>query len=233
MKLKRFGETTRWLAIGVSIIAGMSNYSLAHAATTTFSYSGPAVPIPDGVDLSGSLPGAEVGAPIAVSGLTGLVGKVTLSIDGTACSATEGSTTVGIDHTYVNDLGIKLRSPTGTEVVVILNTDGSGNNLCQVVLDDAAPTSIQTAVTAQAPFTGTWAPNAPLSAFAGQSANGTWTLLAQDFFSNDIGSIRAWSITITDAVPIPTAIPTLSQWGMLILSSLLAFGSVVLMRRRR
>lgn len=70
MKLKRFSETTRWLPIGVSIFAGMSNYSLAHGATTIFSYSGPAMLIPDGIDLSGSLPGAEVGTPITVSGLT-------------------------------------------------------------------------------------------------------------------------------------------------------------------
>ena len=43
----------------------------------------------------------------------------------------------GIDHTFVNDLRITLHSPTGTAIQVIRNTDGSGNNFCQTLLDDA------------------------------------------------------------------------------------------------
>ncbi|MGR9108455.1 MAG: IPTL-CTERM sorting domain-containing protein [Gammaproteobacteria bacterium] len=220
------------------LLTGLVASSAVDAATTTFSYSGPVVPIPDAADLSGTNPGAQVGAPIAVSGLSGVVLGVTLSIDGTVCTTTAGSTTVGIDHTFVNDLELTLRSPNGTDVLVVNNTDGGGNNFCQVVLDDAAGVSIQTVVTAQAPFTGTWAPNAPLSTFVGETPNGSWTLLAQDFFSQDTGNIRAWSITITDG-PIPprvgtavTAVPTLSQFGMIILSFLLSWVGYSSLRRK-
>ncbi|MEP6787142.1 MAG: DUF4394 domain-containing protein [Acidobacteriota bacterium] len=164
---------------------------------TTISYSGPVVPIPDAADLTGTNPGAPANATLNVAGVPGPINDINLSIDGTACTANAGSTTVGLDHTFVNDLRITLISPSNTQVLVINNTDGSGNNLCQVILDDqTANPSIQTVLTAQAPFTGTWKPNAPLSAFNGQNANGTWTLRAQDFFSGDTGNIRAWSLTI-------------------------------------
>jgi uncharacterized repeat protein (TIGR01451 family) len=168
----------------------------------TFSYTGPPVPIPDGADLSGTAPGAPVQATLAVAGVTGAIYDVNFSIDGTACSATAGSTTVGIDHTFVNDLELTLIGPGGaTQVKVIDNADGGGNNYCQVVLDDqSAGPSIQSIVSAGAPFTGNYTPASPLSAFAGQTANGNWQLQAQDFFSQDTGNIRAFSVIITPAV---------------------------------
>lgn len=207
---------------------------VSHAATATFSYSGPPVAIPDGADLTGSAPGAQVGAPIVVTGFMNPVSKVSLSIDGTSCTANVGATTVGIDHSFVNDLRITLRAPNGTEVEVIHNTDGSGNNLCQVVLDDdSAGPSIQSVVSANAPFTGSYTPYASLAAFAGGSANGTWTLLAQDFYSQDLGNIRAWSITITDDSIPPVAVPTLSVFGMLGLGSLLGAAGLRRVRQRK
>ena len=223
---KRLVQTCTWAAVVVLALHGSVD-----AATVSFSYTGPPVAIPDGLDLSGTSPGAQVGAVIAVAGISQPIASVTISIDGTVCSNTAGSTTVGIDHTFVSDLVITLQSPGGTNVVVINNTDGNGHNFCQVVLDDAsAGPSIQTALTAQAPFTGSWQPNAPLSAFAGEVANGNWTLLAQDFFSQDTGSIRAWTINITAAEVV--AIPTLSEWGTILLCGLMALIGFARLQRR-
>jgi len=39
--------------------------------------------------------------------------------------------------------------------------------------------------------------------------------------------------TVTLTPPAPTSIPTLSEWGMIILSSLLALGTVITLRRQR
>ena len=179
----------------------------APGTPVTFTYSGAAVPIPDGGDLSGTLPGAIVSAPLVVSGLAGNVFDVDLRIDGTACSNAAGSTTVGIDHTYVNDLQISLQSPAGTIVTAIANTDGSGNNFCQTTLDDeSAGASIQSVVSANAPFTGSFTPATALLAFDGQAANGTWNLRAQDFFLGDTGSIRAFSLVITPVICNATAV---------------------------
>lgn len=170
-------------------------------APVTFSYTGPPVPIPDGADLSGTLPGAPVVAPLPVAAVVGNIYDVDLRIDGTACSAAAGSTTVGIDHTFVNDLEITLRSPATTTVLAINNTDGGGNNFCQTLLDDeSGGPSIQSVATAANPFTGSFTPNSALSVFDGEAPNGAWQLQAQDFFSQDIGNIRAFSVIITPAV---------------------------------
>src|ERR1700712_54885 len=162
------------------------------ATPVTFSYTGPAVPIPDsaGADVGGTPAFASL--PVAA---TGNVFAITFSIDGTACSATAGSTTVGLDHTFVNDLQLSLIAPNSTSVLVINRTDGGGNNFCQTVLDDqSAGGSIQAVATAQAPFTGNFTPSSPLAGFQGQPANGTWQLEAQDFFVGDLGNIRAFSV---------------------------------------
>ena len=166
----------------------------------TFTYAGAAVPIPDGLDGTGNNPGALASANLTVNTGGANIYKVALRIDGSACNATAGSPTVGIDHSWVNDLRVTLRSPSGTTVQVIRHTDGSGNNFCQTILDDSGATSIQSVVTANAPFTGTFTPLSPLSAFAGEPADGVWKLQAQDFFNLDTGNIRAFSLLITPAV---------------------------------
>ncbi len=190
-------RSRRYLAALPCMLLALAAPTPAHATTATFSYAGPAVPIPDAADLSGTAPGAPASATINVAGMPTVIADVNFRIDGTACSTTAGSTTVGIDHTFVNDLQVKLTSPAGTTVLLIQNTDGSGNNFCQTLLDDdAGAPSIQTAVTANAPFTGTWAPANPLSAFDGQNPNGNWTVSVQDFFAADTGNIRAVSLII-------------------------------------
>lgn len=171
----------------------------APGAPVTVSYTGPAVPIPDAADLSGSNPGASVNASLLVSGVTGKIYDLNFRIDGTSCSNAAGATTVGLDHTFVNDLQLRLIAPAaGPTVTVINNTDSSGNNFCQTLLDDdTANPSIQTVVSGNAPFSGTFKPNSSLSAFRGLDPNGTWNFQAQDFFSGDTGNIRAYSLIIT------------------------------------
>ena len=160
----------------------------------TFSYVGPVVPIPDS-------PGPAGVATLPVAGVLGNILDVNFSIDGTVCNANDGSTTVGLDHTFVADLQLTLVSPGLTSVVVVQNTDGGANNFCQTVLDDqSAGPSIQTVGSGDAPFTGSFTPNAALSAFGSENANGNWQFQALDQAGIDIGNIRAWSLTITPAV---------------------------------
>lgn len=184
----------------LSYIGANSPQTIAFASGTgglgspsTFTYAGAPVAIPD--------QGAAIDVPLAVSGISGAVGDVNLKIDGARCSDTAASTTVGIDHTYIADLAISLVSPDGTVVPVISNAGGAGNNFCQTALDDeSAGPGIQTVAAAQAPFTGSFKPSAPLSSFDGRTANGTWQLRAQDSGPADIGSVRAFSLSVTPVV---------------------------------
>jgi len=171
----------------------------------TFSYGGPAVAIPDAADLTGSNPGALVVVPVTVAGLPQPVARARFSINGSACSNASGSTTVGIDHSFVNDLRLRLQAPGGAEIALITNTDGSGNNFCQTVLEDSASNPIQGVVTANAPFTGSFQPAQALSGLQGVASNGTWNLTVQDFFSGDIGNVRAFSVMLSPATCTPFA----------------------------
>jgi hypothetical protein len=157
-----------------------------------FAYTGAPVLIPLGNPVG-------VDVPFSVSGFSGTIAKLKFNIDGATCTTAFGATTVGIDHSFAGDLILSLRSPSGRTVTVLSEAGGPGNfgrNFCQTILDDDAPNSITNVTPGQAPFTGTFAPFQPLSTFAGDSANGTWTLHAQDLVVVDTGSVRAFSIDI-------------------------------------
>jgi len=161
-------------------------------ATQDFAYTGPVVAIPDADD-------AGVSVPLAVSGV-GNISRVTFSIDGTTCSTDQASPLVGLDHTFVGDLVGSLVAPDGTTVSLFEHRGGSGNNICQAVFDDSAARSIATAVSDDAPFTGSWRPESPLSALNGHAADGTWNFHVADEAAVDIGSVRAFSLHVTGFV---------------------------------
>jgi subtilisin-like proprotein convertase family protein len=157
-----------------------------------FAYTGAPVAIPDN-----STVGASVQIP--VSGV-GRASKITFSIDGTACSTTAGSTTVGLDHTYVGDLTGTLTSPSGATAVLFQRRGGSGHNFCQVVFDDNAAIAFSTVSSATAPFTGSWKPQSGLGALLTDVVDGTWTFKVVDGASVDTGTIRAVSLHLNGFV---------------------------------
>jgi len=160
-------------------------------SATTIGYVGAPVAIPDNSS-------AGVNIPLVVSG-GGAISKIRFSIDGATCNTTVGSTTVGISHSWVGDVVVKLTSPSGTTVTLINRAGGtgnSGNNFCQTLLEDDATDSIQGVLISQAPFVGSFKPANPLSAFIGEASAGTWTLNVSDLASIDTGSVRSFSLLI-------------------------------------
>jgi len=182
-------------------------------STLTRSFTGPAVSIPDSIN-------AGVDVPVTVSGFTGQITDLNFRIDGTTCSTTAGSTTVGISHTAASDLILKLKSPSGASINLITGTGGDGNNFCQTTLDDeTSGASIQTLTAANAPYTGTFKPDDSLSLFRGESANGTWTLNVSDTVLGNTGSVRAFSLLFSgaqyscNAAPADTTAPSCTSTG--------------------
>lgn len=158
---------------------------------TTFTYAGSPVLIPDG-----ALTGVDVSLPVTA---TGTVAKMSFHIDGSACSAAEGSTTVGLDHTWVGDLTFKLTSPGGKTISLFDRAGGElndGNNFCQTYFDDSSSMPIQSVTVAMAPFTGIFAPLQAQSSFAGDSATGNWTVHVVDNIGSDTGSLRAFGVDV-------------------------------------
>jgi subtilisin-like proprotein convertase family protein len=171
----------------------------ANTAISSSSYIGPSVAIPDG-----NANGVDI--PLTIGGL-GLLSNLKLSFDGSgACSSAVGSTTAGITHSWVGDLVVTLISPSGTSVVVMNRPGGtgnSGNNFCNTVLDDAASNSIQNIAIGGAPWSGSFKPANPLSAFAGEDPNGTWILHVADEVTIDVGTVNRFSLIINGQAACP------------------------------
>ncbi|MBK9018446.1 MAG: proprotein convertase P-domain-containing protein [Saprospiraceae bacterium] len=100
---------------------------------------------------------------------------------------------LGITHTWINDMVVKLKSPAGTEITLFSQICGSEDNVL-TNFDDAglAYSSLPCPPTNN----GTYQPLNALSAFNGQNLNGTWTLTAQDVANQDGGSLNSWSLNI-------------------------------------
>jgi len=173
-----------------SVTAGQPSRAVSVA------FAGPPLTIPDNSPQG-------VGVPLRVDGV-GPVSRVTFSIDGTACAGARSDTTAGLEHTYVRDLVGVLRGPDGTTVPLFERAGEDGDNYCRTVFTDAASRSIQDAGATDAPFTGSWKPAGPLSAFVAKPADGTWTFTLSDLASNDTGELRAVSLHVSGFEPPPS-----------------------------
>ncbi len=106
-----------------------------------------------------------------------------------------------LSHTYRSDLRISLRSPAGTTVQLLLNTGGAVDNL-NVLFNDEATAAIATHTTVDTtgpapPYQRSFIPNSPLSAFDGQNAAGTWTMVICDSVAIDSGTFTRADLYIT------------------------------------
>jgi len=203
--------------LGVLIIIFLVAFNAS--AQTTFSNN-------TGITITDTTSGAIVPqtatpypSTIAVSGLGTSVTKVTVTL-------------TNFIHTFQDDAGFLLVSPTGQKVRLI--TDCGGNNAGAVTLtfDDAAagsvtcnatlvsgtykPTQGGVSITGGAAHPANFpapAPTSPysllLSSFNGTNPNGTWSLYVDDDSTGGAGSITGWSLTITAGQP--TAAPAIIE----------------------
>jgi subtilisin-like proprotein convertase family protein len=110
---------------------------------------------------------------------------------------------VNMSHVWVGDLRMVLNHG-GTNVTLIdrpgvpASTYGcSGDNIV-AKLDDGASSPVENQCASGSPtINGTFSPNQALSAFNGQSGNGTWTLTVYDHYTSaDAGALNSWSVEV-------------------------------------
>ncbi len=99
---------------------------------------------------------------------------------------------ISIDHAYVGDLRVRLRSPDGTWVTLVQRRGGSSDNL-RVTFDDEATSSI---ATPRSQLIGVYRPERSLSAFDGKSAKGTWILEVTDNAYMDTGTFQRATLQV-------------------------------------
>ncbi|ETX06040.1 MAG: hypothetical protein ETSY2_19425 [Candidatus Entotheonella gemina] len=123
-------------------------------------------------------------------------------------TVTELAVRVQINHTWVGDLRIVLRSPAGTEVILldrpgVPNTNfGCSNDNMDVTFRDGAGIDPETHCEGTIPWlTGDALPVDALSMLAGESRQGMWTLTVSDNAMFDIGQLVNWELIFDLNVP--------------------------------
>ncbi|MFY9227320.1 MAG: proprotein convertase P-domain-containing protein [Blastocatellia bacterium] len=86
-------------------------------------------------------------------------------------SVTGVNVAVNIDHTYVGDVEVKLKSPSGKEVTLRAASGGRG--------------------------TGTLNFTANPADFNGESSKGAWTLVVNDKAAQDVGTLKSWNLNVS------------------------------------
>lgn len=117
----------------------------------------------------------------------------------------DGNLTVEVvlEHTWVGDLIITLRSPSGTEVTLLDRPGvpsgifGCSNNNMDVIFDDSASIDPETHCAGTDPWlTGAALPAESLAAFNGEPTDGTWSLIVSDNAGGDTGRILSWKVSV-------------------------------------
>ncbi len=115
---------------------------------------------------------------------------------------------LNLTHTYVGDLYITLRAPSGAEIVLVDRRGGAGRNFTNTEFRMNAPVLI---ANGRAPFTGPYRPDESLNVLnGGQNPNGVWEVCFDDRARTDSGVLNAFSLTFganPPANPPPPALP--------------------------
>ncbi len=103
---------------------------------------------------------------------------------------------INVSHGWMSDMVIKLRSPSGAEVLLANRRGSGGKGYNNTIFDDSAAKAL---IQGGGLFQGTFRPEAPLAAFKGSSTGGIWTLVIEDKARGDAGTLLGWSLTFDAA----------------------------------
>ncbi len=124
-----------------------------------------------------------------------------------------------VTHTYRSDLRITLTSPAGTTVTLLTWAGNvqAGDNYNDLLDDQATaaigthgPAVIDPLTPAPPPYSHSFRPSNPLSAFNGQNALGNWTMVLCDGVASDTGTFTRADLYIT-ATPGPVTVAKTSS----------------------
>ncbi|MDV2998669.1 MAG: hypothetical protein N5P05_000275 [Chroococcopsis gigantea SAG 12.99] len=187
-------------------LSGSTGYVVGTGSATGTILDDDAFKNPGAITINSSGAANPYPAGINVSGLTGNITKVTVTL-------------FNLSHTWANDIDILLVSPSGQKTILMSDVGGSlGVNGVNLTFDSTVstalpvgtqitsgiyrPTDFETGDTFNAP-----APGGPYSAdlglFNGSNPNGTWQLYVVDDTGGDAGSISGgWQLDFnTESLP--------------------------------
>ena len=149
----------------------------------------------------------DTNAPI--NGTTGCGAIIVRNISvGDSFTITDVNFGIDVDHTWRKDVSVLLESPAGTRVQVITApADNPGADDLNVLLDDAGASTIDADDADHDSTAARWEftrqPDAALSAFNGEAANGTWIVEICDTFTGaDNGTFDYAQLYFNNIVPL-------------------------------
>lgn len=187
-----------------------------------------------------------------------LASMACMMIPGTAGTVTDVEVSMGVDHTWVGDLTVKLVSPSGTVSTLQSRAgademvdDGSGPVGTNADLVATAPVNYLNGAATSAEDMGAAGsvicqddgicdyfpfpdagPGTDLDDFDGEEGGGDWMLCVGDGAGADVGQICSAALTIQTAPAVPvTEVPTANTWGLLALLVMLGGLGVFFVRR--
>ena len=98
-----------------------------------------------------------------------------------------------LTHSKTGDIEFSIKSPAGTEVILSSRRGATGDNYINTMFNDSASTLISAGT---APFTGSYKPESPLSAFNGQNPFGNWIFRVNDNAASDTGRVMNYCMNI-------------------------------------
>ncbi len=122
-------------------------------------------------------------APLTLTDPASQIESVCISID-------------NIQVFFVEDLTIRLRTPTGEQINLITPNTVNGNRLTNTCFSPAAANPINSGTS---PYTGTFQPVGNWADLAGAQTNGNWALLISDNAGIELGEFVSWSITFNSS----------------------------------
>lgn len=185
-------------AVGNIFYAVSKNIALGYTfetTCTTYSNNTP-LTVPDGTGQN--VAGQTVSKTIAVNS-NGTISDVNVTIAGT--------------HTFFWDLIVGMQHPDGTQVLLLNRNCNQTSTGFNVLFNDDSP-----AIVCAANLTGSFSPaTGALSSYNDKNMNGTWTLLANDNYNGDTGTINNWSIEICSQVITPLSVSDNSGFNDLVI----------------
>jgi hypothetical protein len=169
--------------------------------TTTTSYTGSAVFIPDDTPA-----GVNVNLPVSTFGRISDI-NFRFNTGAGACDATPGNTNAAVSHTFVGDLTFRLTAPGGSLSATFMERrGGTRENICTMLIDDDGGFPELSTITSQSGLflSGNFASEfvgvqsyRSLTRFDGVNPQGNWTLNVSDNAGGDNGFLRRFSLDIT------------------------------------
>ncbi|MCY3003572.1 MAG: proprotein convertase P-domain-containing protein [Planctomycetota bacterium] len=147
-------------------------------------YSGTTGPITD------FGPGAPTSFTIPVSGVTGSLWDIDL--------------TTFFVHAACADLDVKLKSPSGREIVVTTDNGFTGGVFNGTLFDDNANDAVTDHFYTTNVLASPLSPEGRLTAFRGDTPNGNWVLTVADDSTAVTGSLTSWSLALSTVPLAPT-----------------------------